>query len=126
MSHRALSEPANAPLAPIRSVGEGARVRSAWIVVLTLLGLAVATLLALRRLNDFPYLLSWTKALHGTRSVIGQTGWTALKVWTFWAGFTTISAGLLLKTDPTLGVFDATLAGSCCLWAFAFVFGNLL
>ena len=44
---------------------------------------AIITALAIHRLRDFPSPLSWRAAFAGVLSVLPQTGWAAIKVWSF-------------------------------------------
>ncbi|MGH7934074.1 MAG: hypothetical protein ACREQN_13055 [Candidatus Binataceae bacterium] len=106
--------------ATIDSHGDALAWAAVWI------GLAIVTLLAIHRLRDFPYHLSFSEAWTGIRTVIGVTAWAALKVWTFWGVATAIVAGLALRIDPELGLCDATLAGAGGLWVIAYLLGNLV
>ncbi|MGA7873690.1 MAG: hypothetical protein WCA22_22615 [Candidatus Binatus sp.] len=98
--------------------------RRQWIAVW--LGLAIVTLLAIHRLRDFPYHLSWSAAYAGIRAVLPVTAWAALKVWIFWAWSAAILAGFALKLDSELEFSDALLAGAGGLWVLAYLLGNLL
>jgi len=98
--------------------------RRQWIAVW--IGLAIVTLLAIHRLRDFPYHLSWSAAFAGIRPVLPATAWAAVKVWIFWAWSAAVVAGCALKIDPELEVSDALLAGAGGLWVLAYLLGNLL
>jgi hypothetical protein len=91
--------------------------------VLGVVGLAVLSISALEK-EQLAYFLGtdWT----GFPEVLRHTGIAALRVWTFWAVAGTILAGLLLRTDPTLGRLDALIGGFAGVWIFAYVGGNLL
>lgn len=86
----------------------------------------IVTLLAIHRLRDFPYHLSWSAAFEGIWAVLPITAWTAIKVWIFWAWSAAVLAGIALKLDPELVLSDALLAGAGGLWVFAYLLGNLL
>lgn len=96
----------------------------AWLAVW--IAVVLVTLLAIHRLHDFPYHLSFSEAWGGVRAVIGATAWAALKVWTFWAIASAVLAGLALKLDPDLALSDAILAGAGGLWVLAYLLGNLV
>jgi hypothetical protein len=98
--------------------------RRQWIAVW--IGLVIVTLLAIHRLRDFPYHLSWSAAFEGIWAVLPITAWTAIKVWIFWAWSAAVLAGIALKLDPELVLSDALLAGAGGLWVFAYLLGNLL
>lgn len=98
--------------------------RRQWIAVWS--GLAIVTLLAIHRLRDFPYHVSWSAAYAGIRTVLPITAWNALKVWIFWAWSAAVLAGIALKLDRELMLSDALLAGAGGLWVFAYLLGNLL
>ncbi len=89
-------------------------------------GVGVVTLLAIHRLRDFPYVLSWTAALRGMQGVIGETVWAALKVWVFWLWSAAVLGGLALRFEPELEQFDAFLVGAGGVWVIAYLLGNLL
>jgi hypothetical protein len=95
-----------------------------WVAVW--IGLAIVTLLAIHRLRDFPYHLSWSAAYVGISSVLSVTAWSALKVWIFWAWSAAVLAGIALKLDSELALSDALLAGAGGLWVLAYLLGNLL
>ena len=59
-------------------------------------------------------------------AVLPVTAWAALKVWAFWGATATVTAGLLLRRAPRLGVLDATLAGGVAPFVFAWLGGHLL
>ncbi|MGO9606903.1 MAG: hypothetical protein ACLQAT_26520 [Candidatus Binataceae bacterium] len=96
----------------------------AWAAVWT--GVAIVTLLAIHRLRDFPYHLSWSLAWSGIRPVLGETLWAAIKVWIFWGWSTLVLAGFALRIEPDLDYADALLAGASGLWVFAYLLGNLI
>ncbi len=90
------------------------------------IGVAIITALAIHRLRDFPYPLNWRAAFAGVLSVLPQTGWAAIKVWSFLGIGTAVVAGLLLRVDPELGLGDAILGGATGLWVSAYVLGQAL
>jgi hypothetical protein len=50
---------------------------------------AIAAVLSIQRLHSFPYAYqlgaaNWRAAAIGILPLLPQTGWTAIKVWTFW------------------------------------------
>jgi len=90
------------------------------------IAVAIITALAIHRLRDFPYPLNWRAAFAGVLSVLPQTGWAAIKVWSFLGIGTAIVAGLLLRVDPELGLGDAILGGATGLWVGAYVIGQTL
>jgi len=90
------------------------------------IAIAIITALAIHRLRDFPYPLNWRAAFIGVLSVLPQTGWAAIKVWSFLGIGTAIVAGLLLRVDPELGLGDAILGGASGLWVSAYVLGQAL
>ena len=96
----------------------------AWLAMWA--GIAIVTLLAIHRLRDFPYQLSWIAAWTGIRSVLGQTLWAAIKVWIFWGWSSLVIAGFALRIEPEMEVFDSILLGAAGVWVFAFLLGNLL
>ena len=89
-------------------------------------GIAIVTLLAIHRLRDFPYQLSWMAAWSGIRGVLGETLWAAIKVWIFWGWSSLVLAGFALRIEPEMDVFDSMLLGAAGTWVFAFLLGNLL
>ena len=95
-----------------------------WLAVW--LGLAVITALALWRLRDFPYHLSWPAALHGMVEVLPTTLWAAVRIWIFWAWSAAVIAGLVLRIDPEIDLADAILGGVGGLWALGYFLGVLL
>jgi hypothetical protein len=88
--------------------------------------LAIVFVLATRRLVGFPYQLSWRDAFHGVGAVLPQTGWAALKVWSFWAFTTAVTAGVILRVAAEIELGDAIIGGTAGVWILAFVLGNLL
>jgi hypothetical protein len=96
----------------------------AWLAMWA--GAAIVTLLAIHRLRQFPYHLSWSAAWEGIRPLLGETLWAAIKVWTFWGWGTLVVGGLALRVEPELEQFDAILLGAGGVWTFAFLLGNLL
>ncbi|MBV8138572.1 MAG: hypothetical protein JO121_23525 [Deltaproteobacteria bacterium] len=96
----------------------------AWLVMWA--GVAIVTLLAIYRLRQFPYHLSWSAAWEGIRPLLGETLWAALKVWAFWGWATLVLGGLALRIEPELEQFDAILVGAGGVWILAFLLGNLL
>ncbi|HTY54699.1 MAG TPA: hypothetical protein VMB26_05850 [Candidatus Binataceae bacterium] len=93
-----------------------------------IVGIAVAIVaaLAIHRLRDFPYPLDWRGAFKGAFSMLPQTGWALVRVWSFLAIGVSIVGGLLLSVDPELGLGDAILGGAAGLWIGAFVIGQAL
>jgi hypothetical protein len=89
-------------------------------------GVAIVTLLAIYRLRQFPYHLSWSAAWEGIRPLLGETLWAAIKVCAFWGWGTLVLGGLALRVEPELDQFDAILAGAGGVWILAFLLGNLL
>jgi hypothetical protein len=96
----------------------------AWLAMWA--GAAVVTLLAIYRLRQFPYHLSWSAAWEGIRPLLGETLWAAIKVWAFWGWGTLVLGGLALRVEPELEQFDALLVGAGGVWVLAFLLGNLL
>ncbi len=96
----------------------------AWAAAWT--GIAIVTFLALRRMRTFPYHLSWSAAWSGISSLVSETGWAALKVWTFWTWGAGVLAALALRIEPELEQTDAFLLGAGGLWVLAYMLGNLL
>ncbi|HKN01932.1 MAG TPA: hypothetical protein VJX23_15555 [Candidatus Binataceae bacterium] len=96
----------------------------AWAAVW--MGVAIVTLLAIHRLRDFPYHLSWLLAWGGIRPLLGETLWAAIKVWIFWGWSTAVLAGFALRIDPDLDHADALLAGAGGVWVCAYLLGNLI
>src|SRR3990170_1947026 len=108
-----------------------------WLLLAIGLGLAIATVLTIHRLQDcfgcntynpqyLSRLPSWHAAFESLKPVLPQTAWAAVKVWTFWGFSTAIVAGLLLRIDPELGLGDAILGGASGIWAIAYVMGQAL
>jgi len=89
-------------------------------------GAGIVTLLAIYRLRQFPYHLSWSAAWVGIRPLLGETLWAAIKVWAFWGWGTLVLGGLALRAEPELELFDAILVGAGGVWTLAFLLGNLL
>jgi hypothetical protein len=100
------------------------RIDGAWLAAWVAVG--VVALLAIARLYDFPYKLSWIDAFEGVRAVAGSTVWAALRVWGFWAISTVVIGGVLLRGDPDLESIDALLLGATGWWVLAPLIGNLL
>lgn len=97
---------------------------SAWAAMWV--GIAIVTLLAIYRLRDFPYHLSWLAAWRGIRPVLGDTVWAALKVWLFWGWTAAVIGGFALRIEPELEQFDAFLLGAGGAWVCAYLLCNLL
>ena len=95
-----------------------------WIAVWV--GLAIVTVLAIHRLRDFPYHLSFRDAWLGADQVLHTTLWAAVRVWIFWAWSAAVLAGCALKIDSELELSDALLIGAGGLWVLAYLLGNLL
>jgi hypothetical protein len=93
---------------------------AAWI------GVAMITALAVWRLRDFPYHLSWTAALHGMSEVLPATLWASMRIWIFWAWSASVIAGLVLRIDPEIDLSDAILAGFGGVWVLGYFLGVLL
>lgn len=98
--------------------------RRQWIVAWT--GVAIITLLAIWRLRDFPYHLSWIAALRGMSEVLPTTLWAAVRVWIFWAWSAAVIAGLILRIDPEIDLSDAILTGAGGVWVLGYFLGVLL
>jgi len=94
-----------------------------WLAVW--LGLAIITALAVWRLRDFAYHLSWLAALHGMSEVWPTTLSAALRIWIFWAWGAGVIAGLVLRIDPEIDLADAILGGVGGLWALGYFLGVL-
>src|SRR5260370_2619706 len=94
-----------------------------WLAVW--LGLAIITALAVWRLRDFAYHLSWLAALHGMSEVWAATLSASLPIWIFWAWGGGVSARLLLRIDPEIDLADAILGGVGGLWALGYFLGVL-
>lgn len=88
--------------------------------------LFVVTLISIRRVGGFPGTAGVEALLRGIGKVIGETGWAAIKVWSFLALTVGISAGLLLQIDPELDLSDAILGGAGCFWFICYGLGLLL
>ena len=100
--------------------GERRQWIAAWI------GVAIVTVLAVWRLRDFPYHLSWIAALRGMSEVLPATLWAAVRVWIFWAWSAAVIAGLILRIDPEIDLSDAILAGAGGVWVLGYFLGVLL
>jgi hypothetical protein len=98
--------------------------RCQWIAAW--LGIAIVTLLAVWRLRDFPYHLSWPAALRGMSDVLSTTLWAAVRIWLFWAWSAAVVAGLILRIDPEIDPADAILGGVGGLWVLGYFLGVLL
>ncbi len=95
-----------------------------WIAVWG--GIAIVTLLAIYRLRDFPYRLSWIDAFHGTAAVLSATLPATIKVWLFFGWGVAMLTGFALKLEPDLELGDAILSGVAAFWISAYLLGNLL
>ena len=102
----------------------GAGDRRQWIAAW--IGVAAITVLAIWRLRDFPYHLSWIAAIRGMSDVVRATLWAAVRVWIFWAWSAAVVAGLVLRIDPEIDLSDAILAGSGGVWVLGYFLGVLL
>ncbi|HYL58338.1 MAG TPA: hypothetical protein VEU51_05665, partial [Candidatus Acidoferrales bacterium] len=111
-------------MSPAPPVSQSAQSRWQWFAAW--LGVAIVSMLAIRRLRDFPAHLSWIDAYVGMREVLPQTAWAALKVWTFWGWSAAVIAGFTLRADPEIELSDALLAGAVGPWLVAYLLGNLL
>src|SRR5258708_6134159 len=89
-----------------------------WLAVW--LGLAIITALAVWRLRDFAYHLSWLAALHGMSEVWPTTLSAALRIWIFWGWGAGVIAGLVLRIDPEIDLADAILGGDGGFWALGY------
>ena len=89
-------------------------------------GIAIVTVLAIWRLRDFPYHLSWVAAFQGMREVLSTTLWAAVRIWIFWAWSAAVIAGIILRFDPEIDLADAILSGFGGLWVLAYLLGILL
>ena len=89
-------------------------------------GVATITVLAVWRLRDFPYHLSWIAAFRGMSDVLRTTLWAALRVWIFWAWTASVIAGLVLRIDPEIDLSDAILAGCGGVWVIGYFLGVVL
>ena len=101
-----------------------ARDRRQWIAAW--IGIAIVTVLAVWRLRDFPYHLSWIAAIRGMSEVLRTTLWAALRIWIFWAWSAAVIAGLILKVDPEIDLSDAILSGAGGVWVLGYFLGVLL
>ena len=90
------------------------------------MALAIITALAIWRLRDFPYHLSWLNAWHGMSDVLPSTLWAAVRIWIFWAVSSAILTGIILRVDPEVELVDAILGGVGGLWALGYFLGVLL
>lgn len=95
-----------------------------WLAVWV--GLAVVTALAVWRLRDFPYYISWITAWRGMAGVLPATLWATVRIWIFWAWSAAVIAGLLLRIDPEIELWDAILAGAASLWPVGYFLGEIL
>lgn len=102
------------------------RERQGWQWLAVWAGLAIVTLLAIHRLRDFPYHLSFLDAWRGASEVLAATLWPALRVWIFWGWSAAVLAGLALRIEPELDVSDALLTGAAGPWIIACLLGNLV
>ncbi|HUA33737.1 MAG TPA: hypothetical protein VMA09_09050 [Candidatus Binataceae bacterium] len=91
-----------------------------WVV------LAIITTLAIWRLRDFPYHLSWIDAWHGMSEVLPTTLWATARIWFFWAASSAVLAGLILRIDPEIELLDAILGGVGGLWVLGYFLGVVL
>ncbi len=90
------------------------------------LGLAFITVIAIWRLRDFPYHLSWLEAIHGMSEVLPATLWATVRIWIFWAWSAAVITGLIVRIDPEIDLADAILGGVGGLWALGYFLGVLL
>ncbi len=104
----------------------GAWVASGTSAVIVVVAVAVLWGLALYRLRGMPYSRDFAVMGHAIWELLPVTGWTALKVAEFWGLTGAVLAGLLLRFDPALDVFDAALAGAAGVWVTAYVGGTAL
>ncbi len=112
------------------------RATARWIAALSpalavAAALSVVTALGIYRLRGFPYAYQLNAAVlrdafSGIVPILPQTGWAALKVWSFWGWSAAVIGGLLLTIDPALGMCDAILGGAAGVWVLAYPLGNLL
>lgn len=101
-------------------VGDRRKWIAAWIVT------AIVTVLAVWRLRDFPYHLSWIEALHGMSEVLPATLWAAVRVWIFWAWSAAVLAGIILRIDSEIDLSDAILGGVGGVWVLGYFLGVIL
>ena len=113
--------------APLMSTGQ-ARSRSALSseALVTLIAVPLIAALAIHRLRGFPYHLSWRDAFHGVATVLPDTGWAAIKVWSFFAAGIAVAAGILLKLDSAIDLADALAGGAATLWVASYILGQAL
>src|SRR5258708_10218 len=83
-------------------------------------------MLAIWRLRDFPYHLSWIAAVRGMWEVLPTTLWAAVRIWIFWAWGAAVIAGLILRIDPEIDLADAILGGVGGMWVLGYFLGVLL
>ena len=103
----------------LRLSDRAARLRDVGILVV----IAAVSVAALKPpLHDYLFTLPWT----GFGAVLPHTLRAAIAVWTFWCVSAVILGGLLLRSDPDLGLLDAVLGGFAGVWIFAYVGGNAL
>jgi len=88
--------------------------------------LVAITMLAYWRLKGTPWEIDFSATIDGIKPVFGATFLAALKIWTFWALLTVVGAGILLKLDDGIELFDAILGGASGAWAAAWMLGQLL
>jgi len=73
-----------------------------------------------------PFIEYLFRPFEGFAAVLPSTAWAACKVWTFWTVAAVIVGGLLLRSDPDLGLLDATIGGFLGVWIVSWVGANLL
>ena len=106
---------------------DGTWLRSAWWQWLAALAaVAFVTRLAIRREAAFPYPLDIVGGWSAIVPLLRVTGWTAIRVWTFWILSTAIVGGLLRRVDQSIETSDALIAGAAGVWVVAYIAGNLL
>ncbi len=88
--------------------------------------LTAITLFSYWRLEGTPWAIDVPFAIDGIKTVFAATIVAALKIWSFWALLTVIGAGILLKLDPEIALFDAILGGASGAWMAAFFLGQML
>lgn len=109
-----------AEVATTTEVGESRQWIAAWV------GIAIVTVLAIWRLRDFPYHLSWIEAFRGMWEVLPTTLWAAVRIWTFWAWGAAVLAGLILRIDPEIDLADVILGGLSGMWVLGYFLGIIL
>lgn len=93
---------------------------------LIVVGLLLLAMLSVAMLPEPFHGYVWNSTFTGFAKLLPLTGWTAMRVWTFWAIAGVIIALILKRIDPDFETFDALIGGVAGTWIFAYIAGNLL